>query len=144
MASRLPIRLRLSRANLGQHRDAPLARRDIKGVVDFAYLEAFAAGDDDLIDEVLALFREQSAIWGAMLEPDHQGWRDAVHTLKGASRGIGAFQVGDVCEACEAAGAGDLAKVRDALDAALADIAAYAHERALESLKSPRATGPGD
>jgi HPt (histidine-containing phosphotransfer) domain-containing protein len=123
-----------------------LARRDIKGVVDFAYLEGFAAGDDDLIDEVLALFREQSAIWGAMLEPDHEGWRDAVHTLKGASRGIGAFQVGDACEACEGAGSGALSKVRDALDAALADIAAYAHERALNSLKTPgpKPLGPRD
>jgi hypothetical protein len=79
-----------------------LARRDIKGVVDFAYLETFAAGDDDVIDEVLALFREQSSIWGAMLAPDHEGWRDAVHTLKGASRGVGANVLGDVCQACEA------------------------------------------
>jgi hypothetical protein len=118
-----------------------LARRDIKGVVDFAYLENFAAGDDDVIDEVLALFREQAAIWGAMLAPSHEGWRDAVHTLKGASRGIGAFQLGDQCEACEAAGAGGLDGVRDALDGALADIAAYAHERALKSLKSPGRAG---
>jgi HPt (histidine-containing phosphotransfer) domain-containing protein len=114
-----------------------LARRDIKGVVDFAYLENFAGGDDDLIDEVLALFREQSAIWGAMLEPDHEGWRDAVHTLKGASRGIGALRLGDVCQACEAAGPNGLSNVLDALDETLADIAAYAHERALKSLKSP-------
>jgi HPt (histidine-containing phosphotransfer) domain-containing protein len=122
--------------------EASLARRDIKGVVDFAYLENFAAGDDDLIDEVLALFREQSAIWGAMLQPDHEGWRDAVHTLKGAGRGIGAFQLGDACQACEAAGASDLSKVHDALDEALADIAAYAHERALTSLKSPGSKPP--
>jgi HPt (histidine-containing phosphotransfer) domain-containing protein len=114
-----------------------LARRDIKGVVDFAYLENFAAGDDDVIDEVLALFREQSAIWGAMLEPGHEGWRDAVHTLKGAGRGIGAFALGDACQDCEASGASGLDLVRDALDAALADIAAYAHERALKSLRSP-------
>ena len=54
-----------------------MARRDIKGVVDFAYLEGFAAGDDDVIDEVLALFREQSAIWGAMLAkaPPDAPWR---------------------------------------------------------------------
>ena len=91
-----------------------MARRDIKGVVDFAYLEGFAAGDDDVIDEVLALFREQSAIWGAMLDPGHEGWRDAVHTLKGASRGVGAFQLGDACQACEAAGPGGLPSVRDA------------------------------
>jgi HPt (histidine-containing phosphotransfer) domain-containing protein len=114
-----------------------LARRDIKGVVDFAYLENFAAGDDDVIDEVLALFREQSAIWGAMLEPGHEGWRDAVHTLKGAGRGIGAFALGEACQACEAEGAAGLAGVKDALDAALGDVAAYAHERALKSLRSP-------
>jgi hypothetical protein len=114
-----------------------LARRDIKGVVDFAYLENFAAGDDDVIDEVLALFREQSSIWGAMLEPDHEGWSDAVHTLKGAGRGIGAFALGDACQACESSGSSGIPLVRDALDAALGDIAAYAHERALKSLRSP-------
>ena len=115
-----------------------MARRDIKGVVDFAYLEDFAAGEDEVIDEVLALFREQSIIWGAMLAPGHDGWRDAVHTLKGAARGVGAFALGDACQACETAGAVGLGGVRDALDAALADIAAYAHERALKSLKTPR------
>ena len=114
-----------------------MARRDIKGVVDFAYLEAFATGDDEVIDEVLALFREQSDIWGAMLTPGNEGWRDGVHTLKGAARGVGAFQLGDACEACEAAGPSGLPSVRDALDAALSDIAAYVHERALTSLKTP-------
>jgi hypothetical protein len=114
-----------------------VARRDIKGVVDFSYLEGFAAGDETVVDEVLELFREQSAIWGGMLAPGHEGWRDAVHTIKGAARGVGAFQLGDICEMCEAGGPGRLNSVRDALDAALADIAAYAHERALASLKTP-------
>jgi HPt (histidine-containing phosphotransfer) domain-containing protein len=114
-----------------------VARRDIKGVVDFAYLEDFAAGEDEVIDEVLSLYREQSAIWGAMLSAGHEGWRDAVHTLKGSSRGIGAFAVGEACARCEINGAGGLGAVRDALDEALADIAAYQHERALKSLKSP-------
>ena len=115
-----------------------MARRDIKGVVDFAYLEQFAAGDETVVDEVLELFREQSAIWGAMLTPANDGWRDGVHTLKGASRGVGAFQLGDACQACEDVGPQGLDQVRDALDATLADIAAYAHERALNSLKTPR------
>ena len=114
-----------------------MARRDITGAVEFSYLESFAGGDSQVVDEVLDLFREQSAIWGAMLSPDHEGWRDAVHTLKGAARGVGAFQLGDACEACEAAGPAGLLHVRDALDAALHDIAAYIHERALRSLKSP-------
>jgi len=113
-----------------------VARRDIKGVVDFDYLEAYAAGEDAVLDEVLALFREQSAIWGRLLSPEHEGWRDAVHTLKGAARGVGAHTLGDICQRCEAVGPGALPAVHEALDAALADIAAYAHERALKSLKT--------
>lgn len=115
-----------------------MARRDLTGAVDFGYLEGFAAGDAQVIDEVLALFREQAALWSAMLDPASDGWQDAVHTIKGAARGVGAFQLGDVCAAVEAAGADRLSDVRDALDVALADIAAYAHERALQSLKTPR------
>ena len=118
-----------------------MARRDITGAVDFAYLQNYAAGDLELVDEVLALFREQTALWTPLLDAAAEGWRDAVHTLKGASRGIGA---GDVAQACEAAETAESAAVplrlegvRDALNAALADIAAYSHERALQGLRSP-------
>ncbi len=111
-----------------------MARRDISGAVDFAYLEGFAAGDSGVVDEVLALFREQAALWTPMLDPGHPGWRDAVHTVKGAARGVGAFALGEVCERCET-GQESLDAVRTALDAALMDIAAYAHEQALRSLK---------
>lgn len=112
-----------------------MARRDITGAVDFAYLEAFAAGDFAMVEEVLALFREQARIWSPMLEADAEGWLDALHTMKGAARGVGAFALGEACERAEAAGPGALPAVRDALDAALLDIAAYEHERALRSLK---------
>ena len=61
-----------------------MARRDISGAVDFGYLEGFAAGDSGVVDEVLELFREQAALWTPMLDPSHAGWRDAVHTVKGA------------------------------------------------------------
>ena len=90
---------------------------------------------------MLAIFREQSAIWAPLLAADHEGWRDAVHTLKGASRGIGAFAVGEACARCEIGGPAGLGAVRDALDDALHDIAAYQHERALKSLKSPGRAG---
>jgi hypothetical protein len=115
-------------------RDYFLARRDISGAVDFAYLEGFALDDSTVIDEVLALFREQAALWTPMLDKSHPGWMDAVHTVKGAARGVGAFTLGDVCAEAEA-GTRSLGEVRNALDAALMDIAAYAHERALRSLK---------
>ena len=114
-----------------------MAKRDITGVVDFGYLEDFAAGDGKVIDEVLALFREQAALWARILDADQEGWRDAVHTIKGAARGIGAFALGEACAWAEAKGPSSLPAVHDALNNALADIAAYAHERALRSLKGP-------
>jgi len=112
-----------------------VARRDITGAVDFPYLEGFCAGDAAVIEEVLNLFREQAALWARMLSADNAGWRDAVHTLKGAARGIGAFDLGAVCERAELEGAGVLPSVHAALDAALMDVAAYQHEQMLRGLK---------
>ncbi|HEX4182120.1 MAG TPA: Hpt domain-containing protein [Caulobacteraceae bacterium] len=125
-----------------------MARRDLTGAVDFSYLETYAANDQAVIDEVLALFREQAEIWMRLLDPDAAGgaWRDAAHTLKGAALGVGAVQLAKVCATAEQAASLSsvertfrLERVRDAMDATLADIAAYAHEQALRSLKSPSA-----
>jgi HPt (histidine-containing phosphotransfer) domain-containing protein len=120
-----------------------MARRDLTGAVDFRHLETFAAGDQVVVDEVLAIFREQAAMWLRLLDPASEGWRDAAHTLKGSALGVGAFALADECEAAELA-ADDVAtrtrlleSVRTELDRALADIAAYAHEQALKSLKGP-------
>ena len=112
-----------------------MARRDITGAVDFAYLENYASGDPTFVEEVLELFREQASIWRNMLDPSGEGWRDAVHALKGSARGVGAFQLGEVCEHAENAGEGALPDVQSALDVALFDIAAYQHEQALRSLR---------
>ena len=120
-----------------------MARRDLTGAVDFAYLEAYAGHDQGVVDEVLALFREQAALWARLLAPSNppDGWRDAVHTLKGSARGIGAGALAQACAAAEEAGDGvreaTLSAVLHALDLVLADIAAYAHEQALRSLKTP-------
>jgi HPt (histidine-containing phosphotransfer) domain-containing protein len=125
-----------------------MARRDLTGAVDFKHLEGFAAGDQQVVDEVLALFREQAAMWVRLLDPaaKDEAWRDAAHTLKGSALGVGAHDLAEACAAAERAVTANLAertvrleKVRDALDAALADIAAYVHEQALRSLKSPSA-----
>jgi HPt (histidine-containing phosphotransfer) domain-containing protein len=124
-----------------------MAKRDLTGAVDFAYLERYAGGDMSLVDEVLDLFREQAEIWVKLLDPAEpaDAWRDAAHSLKGSSLGIGAFALADECEAAERADKADLGErtvllghVRDALNAALSDIAAYAHERSLQSLKTRR------
>jgi HPt (histidine-containing phosphotransfer) domain-containing protein len=123
-----------------------MAKRDLTGAVDFEHLERFAAGDRQVIDEVLAIFREQAGMWLRLLDPAaaHSAWRDAAHTLKGSALGLGAHDLAKACAAAELAADSDLTertlkleKVRDALDLALADIAAYVHEQALRSLKSP-------
>ena len=123
-----------------------MARRDLTGAVDFNYLEGFAAGDTAVVEEVLGLFREQAALWLRLLDPSAQGgaWRDAAHTIKGAARSIGAGALAEACAAAELADAAApsdktalLDKVRDAMDLVLADIAAYLHEQALRSLKTP-------
>ncbi len=121
-----------------------MARRDITGAVDFPYLEAYAAGDAALIEEVLSLFDEQAALWLRLLDPmgDDGAWRDGAHTLKGASAGVGAHALAAVCgEAEMAAGeapalkAALLDRVQSALDLVRADIAAYRHEQALRALR---------
>lgn len=123
-----------------------MAKRDISGAVDFAYLERFAAGDSAVIEEVLEIFPEQAALWIRLLDPTGpaDSWRDGAHTMKGAALGVGAFQLAEVCGEAEAQAEGPLgrrithlSRVRTALDAALADIAAYSHERALRSLRRP-------
>jgi HPt (histidine-containing phosphotransfer) domain-containing protein len=112
-----------------------MARRDLTGAVDFPYLEGFAAGDQQVVDEVLALFRHQAEMWSRMLDPAQPGWKDAAHTVKGAARGVGANALAAACEAAEE-GRGSLDAARHQLDLALADIAAYEHEQALHSLRS--------
>ncbi len=124
-----------------------MAKRDLTGAVNFAHLERYAGGDQALVEEVLGLFREQASLWVRLLDPaaPGQAWKDAAHTLKGSALGIGAFALADECEAAEQAADADLGRrtlllqhVRDALDAALADISAYEHEQVLRSLKTPK------
>ncbi len=113
-----------------------MSKRDLTGVVDFAHLERFALDDAQVVDEVLSLFREQAGLWAPMLDGETDGWRDAVHTIKGAALGVGAFALADACEYAEGAGAGALPQVHSALDTALFEVAAYLHEQALKSLRS--------
>jgi hypothetical protein len=121
-----------------------MAMRDLTGAVDFSYLEGYAAGDSALVEEVLGLFREQAEIWVKLLDPAaaDEAWRDAAHSLKGSALGIGAGPLARHCEAAERAEGADIGQrtvllghIRLALDATLADIAAYTHEQALRSLK---------
>lgn len=117
-----------------------MARRDVTGAVDFAVLENMTGGDDAINEEVLGLFVQQAAVWSALLDPKIDGWRDGVHTIRGAAAGIGARTLAAICAEAEGAdqklAAPTLERVRNALEAALADVAAYRHELLLRSLKA--------
>jgi HPt (histidine-containing phosphotransfer) domain-containing protein len=117
-----------------------MALRDLSGAVDFAVLEATTGGDDGISEEVLGLFAQQAALWSPMLDVRDEGWRDAVHTLRGAAAGIGAGALAGACQTAEAADKAEasplLDRVRDALELALADVAAYRHELVLRSLRT--------
>jgi HPt (histidine-containing phosphotransfer) domain-containing protein len=95
------------------------------GAVDFDYLEGFAAGDMQVVTEVLALFQGQAEGWLQRLDNPADGWRDLVHTIKGASRGIGARTLGDVADRAEQGDPSMAPQVRSALKDALADIEGY-------------------
>jgi hypothetical protein len=116
-----------------------MARRDLTGAVDFSVLESYTGGDAAVGEEVLGLFRQQADLWLPLLDQSREGWRDAAHTVKGAASGIGARELAETCAAAEAASdeiaSGAISRVRDALDRALADVAAYQHEMAIQSLR---------
>ena len=117
-----------------------MARRDLTGAVDFSVLEGMTGGDAAISEEVLGLFVEQAALWSALLNPKIDGWRDGVHTIRGAAAGIGAGDLAAICPQAETAeqalAAPALERVKTALDIALADVAAYRHELMLRGLKA--------
>lgn len=94
-------------------------------VVDFDYLESFAAGDMQVITEVLELFQGQAEIWRGKLADPGDGWRDLVHTIKGASRGIGANRLGDAADRAERGDPSMAGEVRALLDETVAEIEGY-------------------
>ena len=117
-----------------------MALRDLSGAVDFSVLEATTGGDDGISEEVLGLFVQQAALWSPLLDVREEGWRDGVHTLRGAAAGIGAGALAEACQIAEAADKAEapplLDRVRDALEHALADVAAFRHALMLRSLRA--------
>ena len=116
-----------------------MALRDLSGAVDFTVLEGMTGGDNAINEEVLGLFVNQAGLWSVMLDPKAEGWCDGVHTIRGAAAGIGARDLAATCAEAEGVdqtlAAPALERVRDALEAALADVAAYRHELMLRGLK---------
>ena len=60
-------------------------------------------GDLGLRDEILSIFDEQVVMLVAQFDEAQtdEHWSNTAHTLKGASRGVGAWELGDLCEKAE-------------------------------------------
>lgn len=93
--------------------------------MDFSYLENLTGNDDAVVRDILRIFLEQAAEWRAKLSAPDKGWRDVIHTIKGASRGIGANALGDVCERAEHGDPAGIADVLGSLDAVVGEVRAY-------------------
>jgi HPt (histidine-containing phosphotransfer) domain-containing protein len=72
--------------------------------IDFAYLSRQTAGDHELDRELLTLFAQQCAVHLRTIHgnADRQARIDAAHTLKGAARAVGAWQVAEAADRIEA------------------------------------------
>lgn len=78
-------------------RPAPVFDRD--------HLAQYTGGEPALEAELANLLKEQAERCIAAMEnaADENTWRAAAHTLKGASRGVGAFELAEACDRAEQA-----------------------------------------
>jgi HPt (histidine-containing phosphotransfer) domain-containing protein len=116
-------------------------------VLDLDHLRRYTHADPALEGEIVALFREQCALWLRTLDPkgDEASWRAGAHALKGSARGVGAFALAAACERAEAV-AGEagtpvarsvaLQDLRVAMDAALAAAGKLEHRAGTSFRKS--------
>jgi len=76
---------------------------NVGGDIDFDHLEKYVSGDDALRDEILDIFVGQVDLLLQQFDvfQSDEGWKDTAHTLKGASRGVGAWGLGKLCEEAE-------------------------------------------
>lgn len=73
-------------------------------ILDRDHLGQYTAGDAGLEAELFSLLAGQIQACLSRLEhgPSEQDWSEAMHTLKGAARGVGAMELGQACEDAEA------------------------------------------
>lgn len=73
------------------------------GLIDYQHLDKYVSGDAALRDEILEIFAEQLEMLVLRfdaLQHDND-WKDTAHTLKGAARGVGAWELGMLGERAE-------------------------------------------
>jgi HPt (histidine-containing phosphotransfer) domain-containing protein len=83
--------------------DVPCGMRGEKRPVDLVFLARQTGGDRALEEEVLSLFSKQAAALGEELrsQATDASRKQSAHTLKGAARAIGAFELAECASRIE-------------------------------------------
>jgi HPt (histidine-containing phosphotransfer) domain-containing protein len=86
--------------------------REEQPPIDLQHLARYTGGDASLDAEILQLFETQSALMLKQIQTaletlDTGAWRQVLHQLKGAARGIGAFALADIAAHAESIEASD-------------------------------------
>lgn len=86
--------------------------------VDLDHLAKYTLGDAALERDLAIAFGESCDLYlpALAVAETARDWKQAAHGLKGASRGIGAFALGDLCEAAEQVNVADDAVRQNLLD----------------------------
>ena len=74
--------------------------------IDLEHLAKYTGGEKDLNGEILRLFDDQIAsmvteLNGLVASQNSKRWREIAHTIKGAARGVGAFEMGEAAAEAE-------------------------------------------
>lgn len=77
-----------------------------KAAINMEHLARYTGGDATVNAEILRLFDSQANDLVARLRTildarDAKSWKEVTHTIKGAARGIGAFDLADAAARCE-------------------------------------------
>jgi len=108
-------------------------------VFDHAHLATYTMGEPEVEKEVLAIFLKQAGDCEQRLHEageagDGSQWREAAHTLKGSSRGVGAFALGAMAERLERLHSRLLAISSEERHSLLADLACQ-RQRACQAIE---------
>ena len=88
--------------------------------VDLEHLAKYTGGEKALNDEILRLFDNQitsmvAELNGLIAGENAKRWREIAHTIKGAARGVGAFEMGEAAAKAEPVNPADKPEAQAAL-----------------------------
>ena len=88
--------------------------------VDLEHLAKYTGGEKALNDEILRLFDNQitsmvAELNGLIAGENAKRWREIAHTIKGAARGVGAFEMGEAAAKAEPVNPADSGQAQAAL-----------------------------